>query len=188
MAEEEQFDLFCTQCGQKLTKDATFCPSCGAQVSEMTEAPSNSGYSNPSYGAPQRDMSGRLKVISIILIITAALFLITGIYFLASVDPVIDAMKNDASWADLVKQAEDSGMTEQDLVNLMKSMLVAIGATSLVCAILVGVAGAFGLMKKCWGLGFAFLIIATVIQFSIVGLIITILWYTTKPAFIKSSA
>ena len=52
MSEEEQFDLFCTQCGQKLTKDATFCPSCGAQVSEMTEAPANSGNSNPSYGAP----------------------------------------------------------------------------------------------------------------------------------------
>ena len=182
MAEEEQFDLFCTQCGQRLSKDATFCPSCGAQVSEMTEAPRSGGYS-PSYGAPQRDMSGRLKVISIILIITAALFLISGIITMAQIDPLIDAMQNDASWADLVKQVEENGMTEQELIDLLKGVMMALAATSLICAVLVGVAGAFGLMKKHWGIGFAFLIIATVIQFSIVGLIITILWYTTKPAF-----
>ena len=182
MAEEEQFDLFCTQCGQRLSKDATFCPSCGAQVSEMTEAPRSGGYS-PSYGAPQRDMSGRLKVISIILIVTAALFLISAISTFGAADGVIDQMKSDStSWNNLLDQLN---MTSQQLEDMIKSVVLALAVTSLISAVLVGVAGAFGLMRKYWGLGFAFCIITTVIQMSIIGLIVTILWYTTKPAFIK---
>ena len=121
MSEEEQFDLFCTQCGQKLTKDATFCPSCGAQVSEMTEAPAaGSGYSNPSYGAPyQRDMSGSLKVISIILIITAALFLISAISTFGAADSVIDSMKSDTtSWNNLLDQMN---MTSQELEDMIRN-------------------------------------------------------------------
>ena len=180
MSEEEQFDLFCTQCGQKLTKDATFCPSCGAQVSEMKEAPANT----PAYGAPyQRDMSGRLKVISIILIVTAALFLISAIYTFGTTDAMIDSMKSDTtSWNNLLDQLN---MTSQQLEDMIKSIMLALAVTSLISAVLVGVAGAFGLMKKHWGLGFAFCIIATVVQMSIIGLIITILWYTTKSAFVK---
>lgn len=184
MSEEEQFDLFCTQCGQKLTKDATFCPSCGAQVSEMTEAPANSGNSNPSYGAPyQRDMSGRLKVISIILIITAALFLISAISTFGAADGLIESMKSDTtSWENLLEQLN---MTSQQLEDFIRNIVLVLAVTSLISAALVGVAGAFGLMQKYWGLGFAFLIITTIMQMSIIGLIITILWYTTKPAFAK---
>ncbi|MBO4552166.1 MAG: zinc-ribbon domain-containing protein [Candidatus Methanomethylophilaceae archaeon] len=178
MSEEEQFDLFCTQCGQRLTKDATFCPSCGAQVSEMKEAPAGA----PAYGAPyQRDMSGRLKVISIILIITAALFLISAISTFGAADSVIDSMKSDTtSWNNLLDQLN---MTSQELEDMIRSIVVALAVTSLISAVLVAVAGVFGLMRKHWGLGFAFCIITTVIQMSIVGLIVTILWYTTKPAF-----
>ncbi len=184
MSEEEQFDLFCTQCGQKLTKDATFCPSCGAQVSEMTEAPASSGYSNPSYGAPyQRDMSGRLKVISIILVITAALFLISAISTFGAADGVIESMKSDAtSWNNLLEQLN---MTSQQLEDFIRNIVLVLAVTSLISAILVGAAAAFGFMKKCWGLGFAFLIITTIMQMSIIGLIVTILWYTTKSAFAK---
>ena len=182
MSEEEEFDLFCTQCGQKLTKDATFCPSCGAQVSDMTEAPASA----PAYGAPyQRDMSGRLRTISIILFITAGLFVIFGIYTLGAGDSFIDSMKESSGWADLVKQLEENGMSEDEFVDLIKTIFVASGVMYLISAVLVGLAGFFGIKKKCWGLGFAFCIIATVLQMSIVGLIITILWYTTKPAFIK---
>ena len=177
MSEEEQFDLFCTQCGQKLTKDATFCPSCGAQVSEMTEAPAA-----PAYGSPYKpDMSGRLKVISIILIITAALFLISAISTFGAADGLIDSMKSDStSWNNLLDQLN---MTSQQLEDFIRNIVLVLAITSLISAILVGVAAAFGLMKKCWGLGFAFLIITTIMQMSIIGLIITILWYTTKSAF-----
>ena len=177
MSEEEQYDLFCTQCGQKLTQDATFCPSCGAQVSEMKEAPAGAPYGSPY----QRDMSGRLKVISIILIVTAALFLISALSTFGMVDSLIDSMKSDTtSWNNLIEQ---TNMTSQELEDMIRSIFVAMAITSLISAIFVGLAGAFGLMRKHWGLGFAFCIVATVVQMSIVGLIVTILWYTTKPAF-----
>jgi len=177
MSEEEQFDLFCTQCGQKLTKDATFCPSCGAQVSDMKEAPAGAPYGNPY----QRDMSGRLKVISIILIVTAALFIISALSTFGMADSIIDQMKSDTtSWNNLLDQLN---MTSQELEDMIRAIVVAMAVTNLISAILVGIAGAFGLMKKHWGIGFAFCIITTVVQMSIVGLIVTILWYTTKPAF-----
>ena len=177
MSEEEQFDLFCTQCGQKLTKDATFCPSCGAQVSDMKEAPAGGPYGNPY----QRDMSGRLKVISIILIVTAALFIISALSTFGMADSIIDQMKSDTtSWNNLLDQLN---MTSQELEDMIRAIVVAMAVTNLISAILVGIAGAFGLMKKHWGIGFAFCIITTVVQMSIVGLIVTILWYTTKPAF-----
>ena len=179
MSEEEQFDLFCTQCGQKLTKDATFCPSCGAQVSDMKEAPAGA----PAYAPYQRDMTGRLKAISIVLFITAALFIIFGIYTIGAGDSFIDAMKESDGWADLVKQLEDNGMTEQEFVDLVKNIFIASGVMYLISAALVAIAGFFGIKRQHWGLGFAFCIITTVLQMSIVGLIVTILWYTTKPAF-----
>lgn len=184
MSEEEQFDLFCTQCGQKLTKDATFCPSCGAQVSEMTEAPANSGNSNPSYGAPyQRDMSGRLKVISIIMLVSAGLFVLFGLSIIGGADSFINAMKDSGNWSEIVNQIQQNGMTEQEFVDMVKTIYIATGVLYLVSAAMVAVAGFFGLKRQHWGLGFAFCIVVTVLQFSIVGLIITILWYTTKPAF-----
>ena len=178
MSEEEQFDLFCTQCGQRLSKDATFCPSCGAQVSEMKEAPAGA----PAYGAPyQPDMSGRLKVISIILIVTAVLFLISAISTFGMADSIIDSMKSDStSWNNLLDQLN---MTGQQLEDMIRSIVLAMAITSLISAAMVAIAGIFGLMRKHWGLGFAFCIITTVVQMSIVGLIVTILWYTTKPAF-----
>ena len=90
-------------------------------------------------------------------------------------------MKSDTtSWNNLIEQ---TNMTSQELEDMIRSIFVAMAITSLISAILVGLAGAFGLMRKHWGLGFAFCIVATVVQMSIVGLIVTILWYTTKPAF-----
>ena len=178
MSEEEQFDMFCTHCGQRLAKDASFCPSCGAQVSDMMEAASGT----PVNRAPnQPDMSGRLKVISVILIITAVLFIISAISTFGMTDSIIDTMKSDStSWSNLMDQ---TNMTSQELEDTIRGFVVALAVTSLISAVMVGVAGAFGLMKKHWGLGFALCIIVTILQMSIVGVIVTILWYTTKPAF-----
>ena len=185
---EEEYDLFCTHCGMRITKDTVFCPSCGAQVSWAGEgSPANNV--NQYNDRRARDMSGRLKGISILLVITAVIFVAMGIYYLASIDATIDAMKADTtSWSNLVSMVEDYGYDEAWLVDLLRTTLLALGVTSLIAGIAAAVSAVCGFTKKYWFLGvlgcaIATIMTATTILGIIVGIIVTYLYYTTKPCF-----
>ena len=122
MADEEQFDLFCTHCGQRITKDTAFCPSCGAQVSEMMEAPAGYG-SSPAVNTSALESS--LKTISIIMVISAVLLLAMGIYYLATVDAQINQLTSSSFWSSIVDAYADLGYTEDQIIEMMKTSLIA---------------------------------------------------------------
>ena len=183
---EEEFDLFCTQCGQRISKDTVFCPSCGAQVAEQYEGASASKQT-PARQADSR-MSSRLMAISILLVVSAVAFIAIGIYYMTGVDAMIDALKSDPSWPDLVSQMADLGYTEDQFVDLIKTVLVWIAAGSIICGAAMAVAAVCGFTRKLWVLGFICCIIATVLSSAsllglIVGIIVTYMYYTTKPCF-----
>ena len=191
MSEEQEYDLFCTHCGQRITKDTVFCPSCGMQVSGEGEAQVNN---NPNdrfnvYNANgTRDMSGRLMFLSIVFIISAVIFLYEGISTYVNIDSTIDQLVASSSWPDLVQFMEDAGYTEQQFIDLIKSSMAATAIMFIVAGACMGVAAICGFTKKMYVLGLVCCIVAIVCTMVtvlglIVGIILTYMYATTKPCF-----
>ena len=185
MSEDDQYDLFCTHCGQRITKDTAFCPSCGAQVSEMMEAPAGYG-SSPAVNTSALESS--LKTISIIMVISAVLLLAMGIYYLATVDAQINQLTSSSFWSSIVDAYADLGYTEDQIIEMMKTSLIASGAVYTITGVCLAIASACGFTKKMYTVGLICCIIATVLSITsiiglIIGIIVTIKYSKTKPVF-----
>lgn len=188
MSEEEQYDMFCTHCGQRITKETVYCPSCGTHVSDMGGEDAYGGQS-PSYrNAYNVDMSPRLKGLGILFIITAVIFIGMGVYYYSMVDSIINEAMNDASWPDLVKQIQDMGYSEQWLIDTMKQYLTIFAVMMIISGAAVAVSAVCAFTKKMWALGLIGCVIATVMSSAtflglIVGIIATYMYCTTKSCF-----
>jgi len=186
---DEEYDLFCTHCGQRITKDTAFCPSCGMQVGgEEPQANSNDRF-NVYRPDGTRDMSGRLLFLSIVFILSAAYFLYEGISNYVSVDAVINQMVNSSFWPDLVQMMSDTaGYTEQQVIDLMRSSLLATSLMFIIGGAAMAIAAICGFTKKLRALGLICCIVATIctsitLLGLFVGLILTYMYATTKPCF-----
>ena len=187
MSEEEQYDLFCTHCGQRLEKDTAFCPSCGTQVSDMGGEPV---YSNDrNYRRPAVDMSPRLKFLAILFTITAVYYIISGIINLVTVDSTIETYKSLGMWDTIVDYFNTTmNMNEQETEDFLRTMTIVSAAANIAMGALVGVAAYCSFKKVKWTIGLVCCIIATIISSMsifglIVGIIVTYLYSTTKPCF-----
>ena len=181
---EEEYDMFCTQCGARIAKDTAFCPSCGASVGgEPAPQTYNSGAPSQNYYGPDR--SGRLLVLSVICAITAVLFLYVGISTLLQGDSIITQFQNDPGWPDFVKSLEDAGISADEVVNYVKNFITGFAVIFIVAGIANAVSAVCGFTKKLWALGLIGCIVATIFTLTgpIVGIIFTYLYATTKPAF-----
>ena len=179
---ESEYDLFCTSCGARIGKDTVYCPSCGARVNWQEGESGSNGYQ------PQQiDYSHRLKVISIVLAVSAGLLIIMGIYYLATLDSTMDALVKDDSWKNLVDMFKDY-YSEQELYDIFKTSIMASAITYLVSGVFMVVSAICGFMKKYWTIGFICCIFATILSISgfvglIIGIIVTYLYYTTRSCF-----
>ena len=188
MSEEEQYDLFCTHCGQRITKDTVYCPSCGTQVSDMGGEPVYSNGNN--YRArPTVDMSPRLKFLAILFTITAVYYIISGLINLVTVDSTIEAYKSLGMWDTIVDYFNTTmNMSEQETEDFLRTMTIVSAVANIVMGALVGVAAYCSFAKKKWTVGLVCCIIATIISSVsifglVIGVIVTYLYSTTKPCF-----
>ena len=186
---EEEYDMFCTHCGQRLAKDAAFCPSCGTSVSDMMGgAETNNNTANTYAGRPAPNMDSRLKILSVIFAISAALMLFYGIYELINVDSIINTYTSDPSWQTLVDMVVDAGYTEQWLIDTMKTAIIGMSVAYIIGGAFLATAAVCGFTKKGWAIGLICCIFATILTSVtvlglIVGIIMTYLYHTTKPSF-----
>lgn len=189
---EEDYDLFCTHCGQRISKDTVFCPSCGMQVSGESEAPvNNNNYRNNNYGNNYYypDRSGRLLFLSIIFVLSALYFLYEGITSYVNADAIMDQLINSPSWPDLCKLMMDAGgYTEQQVIDLIKSSMIMAGLAFIVAGASMGIAAICGFTKKVYVLGLICCIVATICTSITVlglffGLLMTFLYASTKHCF-----
>lgn len=181
---EEEYDMFCTQCGARITKDTTFCPSCGAQVGGEP-APQANGYR----GAPANygpDRSGRLLFLSILCAITAVFFIAIAISVLTGIDSAMDQIMQDPSWTDFVNAMKDAGYDNPE--GFMRDILKFTGISFLVAGIAAAVPAVCGFIKKGRVFGIIGCVVVTVFTSTtliglVVGIIITVLYAGCKPAF-----
>ena len=186
MADEEQFDLFCTQCGQRVSKDTAFCPSCGAHISNINEEPTG-GYTPYNQAVNNSFLESRLKTISIIMAVSAGFLALFGIFYLATADMQVDTVVNSPFWDTIVDAYKDI-YTEDELKDLFRTVYLATGAIYLLTGICLAIAAICGFKKKKYGLGLACCIIATVLSINslfglIIGIIVIIQYTKTKPIF-----
>ncbi len=182
---DENFDLFCTQCGARISAGTTFCPSCGAQVGGEP-APQANGYGRPAPNYYGPDRSGRLLVLSIICAITAVVLLGIAISVLTSIDQTIEQLKADPGWADFVKSVTDAGIDNPE--GFIRDILNFVGISFLVAGIAAAVPAVCGFIKKGRVFGIIGCIIVTLFTATtllglIVGIIITVMYAGCKPAF-----
>ena len=176
MADEGEYDLFCTHCGQRINKDTVFCPSCGTQVSEMGGEPTYSNNYNYN-NRPVIDRSPRLKALAILFTIIAVLFLALGAYYLANIDVIMDNLKADPQWPDIVKQIEDMGYTEQWFLDTIRQYLVIFSVMFIVAGVGAAIAAVCAFAKKCWAIGLIACIVVTITtSTTFIGLIIDMIY------------
>ena len=190
MTDEEEYDLFCTHCGQRITKDTVFCPSCGTQVSDMGGEPTyGNGSNNNDRGPTAEALDSRLKFLAILMVITAVYYVLSAISNLLTIDATIDLYKDLGMWDQIVDSFNQMfGMNEQETEDFIRTMTIVTSIMSLVMGALIGVGSYCSFSKKKWKLGLICLIIATVLASSsifglVIGVIVTYLYSTTKPCF-----
>ncbi len=171
---------YCPNCGAELPFDAKFCPDCGNVLSaENTQAVTDS-------------LRSRLNIVGVFSLIFAVFAILTGAYLMASGDAFINMLKEDAdTWAQIISTMADAGYTEQQTIDMFKSIFMISGILSLVSGISAGVGGVCAFLKKYYILGLVGLIIATVLMVTsfiglIVGVIFIYLYVTCKPVFLEN--
>ena len=188
MSEDEEYDLFCTHCGQRINKDTVFCPSCGTRVSDMGGEPTygnGSDYIRP----PEQMLASRLKVLAILFTVTAVYYVLSGLSDLLTIDSTIDVLKQFGLWDSTIDFISKTFSTDaQGAEEIFRIMTIVMSILYIVIGALIGV-GAFCSFKMVkWKLGLVCLIVATVIATIsgfglIIGIIATYLYSTTKPCF-----
>lgn len=169
---------FCTRCGTKLRESAAFCPECGAPVAGGSVVQSVRNEINDS--CERKAMTERLMWVSIFLGIFVLFSVVIGAYCAFDVDAIMEALKSDPDvWSEVLTQ-----FTETQV----RSSLVLVGYYVL----LAGVVGAVSLVlcvtKRHWIVALVTCVAASIIMLPtvlglMIGLIVSYLLYTAKPAF-----
>ncbi|MFA7150176.1 MAG: zinc-ribbon domain-containing protein [Candidatus Methanomethylophilaceae archaeon] len=172
---------FCTKCGTKLRESAAFCPECGAPVAGGSVVQSVRNEINDS--CERKAMTERLMWVSIFLGIFVLFSVVIGAYCAFDVNVIMETLKSDPDvWSELLTH-----YTETEIRNAF----VLVGYYVL----LAGVVGAVSLIlcvtKRFWIVALVTCAAASILMLPtiigpIIGLIVSYLLYTAKPAFFVS--
>ncbi|AGI47420.1 hypothetical protein TALC_00415 [Thermoplasmatales archaeon BRNA1] len=170
-------EMYCTQCGAKISPGAKFCPECGKYVEEMEQdQPVVSGgtyYANQQYKTINE--RSRLQFYGTLAIVYAILAIISGISCIATADMLADA---------IIEQDIDIGMDVEEF----RDTMVLLGVTSLLSGMCALVGGFLVHGAKQFKLSMVLYIAATVLAFEsiiplVLGVIFTYLVYKCRDAF-----
>ena len=183
---EEEYDLFCTHCGMRISKDTQYCPSCGMAISGQNEV--QNGNVSSRNEALERTLDSRLRFLAILFTITAVYYVVSGIFDLLTIDSSIDALKDSGFWDFIVDYFDNIGMNEQETEDYLRTMSLVTAICNIVVGALVGVSAFCSFSRKHWMAGLVCGILATIVSsMTIIGLIIGViavcLYSTTKPCF-----
>jgi predicted nucleic acid-binding Zn ribbon protein len=169
---------FCSKCGAKLRDSAVFCPECGAPIAGGSVVQSVRNEINDSY--KKKAMTERLMWISIFLGVFVFFSVIMGAYCALDVNAIIDALKSDPEvWAEVLTY-----YTEAEI----RSAFVFGGYYLLSAGIVGAISLVFCIIKKFWIIALIMCLLASLIMLPtvlgfVIGLVVTYLLYTAKPAF-----
>lgn len=190
---------FCTQCGAPLEQGSVFCSECGNHVTEpdpiYNSGPNHIPNSNFVYGSDnlaKTKANGRMIWIYILLIgyiFIGTILASTGILF----ERLMEVVGSDPSLIDML---ESSGVTYEYMLSMtdamftfgilvgvsvilvIMSLILCIMKTKHKIAVILCAAGSLVLI------GTFFSGMSDGVFFGIIGLLVTYMLYTTKPAFI----
>jgi predicted RNA-binding Zn-ribbon protein involved in translation (DUF1610 family) len=183
---------FCTQCGAMLEANDTFCPKCGAQVAEADStyrgkaAPQGYAYGNMSLEKSRAESK------------TSKVMILSGIYLVFAVIMIIGCFSFGSAvqvFEENPELLDDMGLTMEDVLALADVMAF-VGYIFLASLVMI-IIGMYFVHKKenftvsvvLYALGSAVLFGAAAIGglsemiLAIIGLLVTYLLYTAKPAF-----
>ncbi len=199
----EDTKAFCTKCGASIPPDSQFCSECGNPVdrpdmmySQGSGYSGNSGY--PGYSTDSYGMSNlikaraerRLTFVNILLIGYVIMGILSAILGF-SYDSILRVIESDPALIDMISPED------YDMLVSLKDVMFVIGVVFLISALSVLVSLILSIMKRMHMAAVAAcaigsLVTVTMLLFGVmdgvflvlIGLAVTYLLYTTKPAFI----
>lgn len=199
----EDTKAFCTKCGASIPLDSQFCSECGNPVdqpdimySQGSSYSENSGY--PGYSADPYGMSNFMKAkaerrLTFIYILLIG-YIIIGAFsavFGFSYDSLLRIIESDPALLDSL------GQSNYDMLVSLKDVMFLIGIVFLISTLSVLVSLILSIMKRMHIVAVAACAIGSLVTVTmlflgiidgvflvLIGLAVTYLLYTTKPAFI----
>ena len=167
---EEDNNNFCMSCGAPLRDSDTFCTNCGSTRKGAAGSPAQ------QYNQPPAKKSNTLLFLGIACLLWAAFAIVIGIYYLHSVDSMIDTLMND--YEELFANIGE---------DYLRSIFVAFGAVFIASGALGAIAGLLCILKRMYIVALITCIIASVLALisvvGIVGFIVAFFIYKNKGGF-----
>ncbi len=183
---------FCIECGKELSPGDKFCPSCGATIRSdeyWDEAPAGSVVTT----AYVEDMSGTLNTVGIMTLLWSAFALLVGISLISvigNMDALIEQLMNQPDPYDSSKSMWDYLVENGVTKDLLKEVLIVIGAPFVISGIFGFVSGILALLRKHYFISLMSLIVCVVCSTVgfvslVIGIIAIIFLTKCKSAFIS---
>jgi len=157
---------FCPTCGKNQPAGTQYCSACGANLNGP-EA------DRKSKAIAEKEAGDRIKIAVILLLVTAAIGIISGIYFYV----------NAASLADwMARSFADPALTD-DFFTGMEGLFRMTGLMSIVGGAIAVVSALLAYKRRLWIITFITCIAAAAIGNIVIGLIALYMLYKARDAF-----
>lgn len=182
---DESEKSFCPYCGAAIKQGSKFCTECGSVLEDKP----NNQQQNPN--APSEKKGGHIIALSVVVAISAVLFLIFGFSYLSAANTVYETIHgmDPAVWQQIVDAFhEQRGWTEQQTIDYLKTILNLFGYITIAAGVAGIIAAILGFIKKLWIVILLMYIVMTLctavtVVGVIVGIVMIILLVKSKPCF-----
>jgi len=157
---------FCPTCGKDLPPGTAYCPMCGAHLSDA-------GAPKAQSPADEKKNGDRIKIAMVLLIITAAVSFVSGIYLYL----------NAADFVDTLVNMFPAGTFSADMINSLEGSLQLSGLLSIIGGIVAAITAVLAYKRRMYSLTIILCIVAALIGNLILGIIALYLIHKAKPAF-----
>ncbi|MDR0334704.1 MAG: zinc ribbon domain-containing protein [Methanomassiliicoccaceae archaeon] len=157
---------FCPTCGKNLSPGTAYCPACGARLNDPEGE-------RREKAATERDGGERIKIAVILLLITAAISIISGIYFYVNAAEMADWMANLFS---------DPALSD-DIFGPMEGFFRMTGLLAIIGGAVAITSAFLAYKRRLWFLAFILCIVAAAIGNLIIGLVALYMLYKARAVF-----
>jgi uncharacterized membrane-anchored protein len=157
---------FCPTCGKSLPSGTSYCPTCGARLNDPE-------VDRKEKVATEKAAGDRIMIAVVLLIISAALAIISGAYLYFRAEAFVD----------MIIRLVPDGTFSDSFADFMVGLIKASALLSIVGGAVSAISAALAYKRRVWVMTFILCIVSAAICNIILGLIALWMIYKARPAF-----
>jgi len=162
---------FCPACGKELPVGTAYCPACGSRLNDPEGE-------RKEKAAKTNEAVGRIKIAVAILIITAVISIISGLYFYFNAESFAESLR------EMITNSLNDPVRADDMVNFVKDVVKISGLLSIIVGLFSFVPAMLAYKRRMHSLTFVTCLVVAICGNLIFGLIALYFIHKAKPAFI----